>query len=107
MTLADLMKKSEAELDQLSLIMAERGNLAALGMISEVRKYANKPVRVVKGRKVPIGTVGEVFWMGSQDYSKYGDPWGIYTKYRCGIRDWRGNVYWTSLDNVEVIEEAE
>jgi len=104
MTMQELVKKTPEELEQLSMIMAERGNMRALGLIGDVRQYAHKRVRVVKGRKVPIGTEGEVFWMGSYDHSKYGDPWGIYTSVRVGIRDDLGNVHWTAVENIEVIE---
>ena len=65
-------------------------------------QYFHKQVKVVKGRKVPIGTTGECFWMGAKCYSKYGDPWGIYTQVRIGIKDEAGNVFWTSLENVEL-----
>lgn len=104
MTMQELSKKSAEELEELALIMAERGNMRALGLINEVREYAHKRVVVVKGRKVPVGTEGEVFWMGSRDYSKYGDPWGIYTYVRVGIRTDSGDVHWTDVNNIKVIE---
>jgi hypothetical protein len=49
-------------------------------------------VRVVKGRKVPIGTTGTAFWFGP---SKFGQ--------RVGIKDAADVVYWTALDNVVVV----
>ena len=104
MTLAELMKESDQSLDEMVKYFASVGNTRALGAISLVREYRNATVRVVKGRKVPIGTVGNIFWLGSYCHSPYGDPWGIYTTYRCGLRDENGNVHWTSLNNVEVIE---
>ncbi len=58
-----------------------------------------KFVRVVKGRKVAKGTEGILFWMSNPGDSQ----WGI----RVGIRDARGEVYWTSADNVEVDLEVE
>jgi len=84
--------------------MASTGNYKAVALINDVKKFYHKMVRVVKGRKVPHGTFGECFWMGSYDNSKYGDPWGIYTSVRIGIKDTDGNVYWTALNNVEIIE---
>jgi len=45
---------------------------------------------VVKGRKVPRGTVGTVIWTGD---SKYGP--------RIGLQDDTGKVYWTAESNVE------
>lgn len=52
-------------------------------------------VKVVKGRKVPVGTVGTVFWMGE----------GNYGKTRLGIRDAAGQTHWVpDAGNVEVIQ---
>lgn len=58
-----------------------------------------KAVVVVKGRKVPIGTEGIVFWKGidkfkSNHYS---------TAYRIGFKDAEGETHWTAESNVEVI----
>ena len=102
MTMKELSRYSEDQLDELSYHMAVRGNLKAVSLIADVKMYYHKQVKVVKGRKVPIGTMGECFWMGSYDHSKYGDPWGIYTSVRIGIKDSDGNVFWTSLENVKL-----
>jgi len=48
--------------------------------------------RVVKGRKVPVGTVGEVFWYGP---GNYGD--------RVGLREDDGTTHWTAASNVQRI----
>ena len=106
MTMKELCKCSPEQLARYSFEMARRGNMRALGLISYVEEFYNKRVKVVKGRKVPKGTEGTCFWMGSYDNSKYGDPWGIYTNVRIGIKDDAGEVYWTSVENVEVIAEA-
>ena len=45
-------------------------------------------VRVVKGRKVPVGTVGTVFWLGAGNYGE-----------RVGIVDRDGVKHWTAADN--------
>ena len=103
MTMKELCRMTDEELEALSFTLASRGNLRACGLIADVRKYYHKRVMVVKGRKVPHGTTGECFWMCSYDNSKYGDPWGIYTTVRIGIKDDDGNIYWTSLENVELI----
>lgn len=52
-----------------------------------------KTVRVTKGRKVPIGTEGEVFWLGENRYG-----------WRVGIKDADGTVHWTAEANVEVVD---
>jgi hypothetical protein len=50
-----------------------------------------KVLRVVRGRKVPVGTVGVCVWLGSSAYGK-----------RVGIKDDQGKIHWTAYDNVEV-----
>ena len=47
-------------------------------------------VTVVKGRKVPIGTTGRIFWLKDTGYGP-----------RIGIKDANENVTWTYLKNVE------
>ena len=104
MNMKELSRLSDAELRNLSYQMMLRDNMNAASRIDEVRKFYHKTVTVVKGRKVPHGTTGECFWMGAYDNSKYGDPWGIYTTVRIGIRDSEGNIFWTSLQNVKLAE---
>lgn len=48
--------------------------------------------RVVKGRKVPVGTVGECIWIGEGRYGA-----------RVGIKDASGQVHWTAASNVEAV----
>lgn len=57
-------------------------------------------VKVVKGRKVPIGTEGKVFYRKEVNYDPYGREWGKNVK--IGIRDDEGNTYWTYEHNVKV-----
>ena len=54
-----------------------------------------KEVEVIKGRKVPIGTVGTVFWMRTDKYCGN-------TVTKIGIKDDKGEVYWTYFQNVRV-----
>lgn len=104
MEMKELRKKySDAELSELQYEMVCRGNFYASSVICDVIKYYYKMVKVVKGRKVPIGTIGQCFWMGSRNYGKYEDPWGIYSDVRIGIKDSEGEIYWTSLQNVELV----
>ena len=60
-----------------------------------------KTVRVVKGRKVPVGTEGVVVWKGVDSYNpgKWSGP-----KYRVGVKDAEGTVHWTAASNVEVVD---
>ena len=65
--------------------------------------YYNNSVVVVKGRKVPIGTTGIVFWMRPSGYDhNYADD--AEPEYRLGIKDSSGNVYWTTTKNVELVD---
>lgn len=49
-------------------------------------------VRVVRGRKVPLGTQGVVFWMGESQ-------WG----WRAGFKTADGEVVWIDAKNVEAV----
>jgi len=61
----------------------------------ENRRIAvGKRVRVVKGRKVPIGTEGFCIWVASP----------YHTTDRIGVKDDTGAVHWTNRDNCEVIK---
>lgn len=53
---------TDDELNELKFEATVRGNLNAAREISEFQKVFGKMVRVVKGRKVPIGTEGVVFF---------------------------------------------
>ena len=61
-----------------------------------------KEVVVVKGRKVPIGTKGVVFWRKEVNYDRY-NRWYKATM-RIGIKDSDGVVYWLNESNVEVAD---
>lgn len=60
-----------------------------------------KVVKVVKGRKVPVGTTGEVFW--TKDVT-YGIGYQSNEVTRIGIKDKEGNIHWTYAHNVEVVD---
>lgn len=61
-----------------------------------------KEIIVIKGRKVPIGTKGVVFWRKKINYDKY-DRWHKATM-RIGIKDYNGVIYWLNESNVEVAD---
>jgi hypothetical protein len=74
-------RKSSKEAAELKALIEEAARLEK-----------GKRVRVVRGRKVPHGTEGEVFWVG---YTRYGR--------RVGFTGTDGQTYWTAASNVEVI----
>lgn len=102
MTMKEMSKLSSEELEKLEFALVCRGEMNAAARAKEVRMFYGKRVVVVKGRKIPKGITGECFWMAAKCYSRYGDPWGIYTVVRIGIKDDEGNIWWTALDNVEL-----
>lgn len=72
-------------------------------------KYLGKMVKVIKGKKVPIGTVGTMFWCGVNTFEKW-DPLGRFmicshSELRVGIKTNNGKVYFTAEDNIALIEE--
>ena len=98
---------SPTMLTKLEQQYALQGNFFKARLVGDFRDTYGKRVKVVRGRKVPLGTVGECFWMGATNYKKYLDYWGIGVVVRIGIRDDAGAVHWTALDNVEVLPESE
>lgn len=66
---------------------------------SDHLKYFGKAVIVIKGRKVPTGTTGTVFWLARKSYSR--NQWFGYVT-RIGIKDKDGTVYFTSAENVTI-----
>jgi hypothetical protein len=56
------------------------------------RPARGKTLKVVSGRKVPVGTVGTCIWIGE---SRFG--------VRVGIKDASETVHWTAITNVEVV----
>lgn len=91
---------NSAEPDASSEVWAAyRAWVASLEAAREARRIRpGKLLRVVKGRKVPIGLVGECIWYGAG--KKFG-PGPV--PYRVGIKDAEGGVHWTAASNVEVV----
>jgi len=59
-----------------------------------IRKF--KEVKVIRGRKVPIGTAGRVFWIGEKRFGT------LMTK-TVGIETASGQRYFTAINNLEVV----
>jgi len=51
-------------------------------------------VKVVRGRKCPVGTVGEVFWIGEVEIYSY--AYHDVKKTRIGVRTVEGETYWVA-----------
>lgn len=87
---------------------AAQARAEELRRLDEEREAATprkgKTVEVIRGRKVPIGTRGEVFWYGE---GKNFDRWGRGSApMRVGFKDAAGETHWTDAYNVEVVQSA-
>lgn len=71
-----------------------------------------KTVKVVKGRKVPLGTVGEVFFYGEGAYfgprpQFRSGAWSTKGAMRVGLKTPTGARFFTAASNVEVLDPEE
>lgn len=73
-------------------------NLARLEADARVAQHEaeqarpGREVEVVKGRKVPVGTIGRCFWRG---FGKFGE--------RVGLTTASGETFWTAADNCKAV----
>lgn len=104
MTAEHFRSMSREDRDKYHMACAMRDNIGALMELQAFEEYLDKKVKVVKGRKVPIGTVGTVFWVGMQNYSRYGNWWSW--KVRLGFKTEAGETFFTNEVNVELLPEA-
>ena len=95
----NLSKMSERELQEYENYCRQQENLQAVAEVSDFKKFYGKKVIVKKGRKVPLGTCGEVVYLARRNYGK--DPWTGWTT-RVGIKDNRGTVHYTDVNNIEL-----
>lgn len=82
-----------------------RAEAMRLALEAEAKEpKVGRRVKVVKGRKVPIGSSGEVFWYGPDKFEdrRY-TPSFMPRKMRCGVKLENGDKVFTAADNVEVI----
>lgn len=92
--LGEAFARSENYYDQKNDdIIAARKNPAVIG----------RTVRVARGRKVPVGTEGLVFWVGMDSYNN--QKVGIATTLREDARGRFVDVVWTAAKNCEVIKK--
>ena len=92
---------STESVEKYRLFCYERENAGAIMELNAFEKYLDKDVIAIKGRKVPVGTVGKVFWIGMRNYSKYGNWWSW--EVRVGFKDESGKTYFTSEDNIALL----
>jgi hypothetical protein len=93
-TLATDAAKEQARTDViLALIEDERERLKA-ELYTSPRK--GQTTKVVRGRKIPIGTEGKLIWVGQTKFGK-----------RVGIKDATETVYWTAWGNIEFTDPVD
>lgn len=102
MTAQQFRKMDDKTKAELRMAYAVRENFGAEAELRSFEKYLDKRVKVVKGRKVPVGTEGTVFWIGMRNYSKYGNWWSWTV--RIGLKTDAGDTFFTAEDNVELCE---
>jgi hypothetical protein len=84
---SDNMREAEYEISNIRRSIADLTCLAR-----------GKNVKVVKGRKVPLGTEGQVIWIGPDQFHA--------GKVRIGLKDVGGVTHWTAGDNVKVMLDS-
>lgn len=93
-------RMSDKQKQEYYLALAMRDNHAAMTEFNALEKYLDKPVEVVKGRKIPIGTKGICFWAGAANYSKYKNWWSW--TIRLGIKTEKGETFFIAEHNVKL-----
>lgn len=94
-----LARTEEEEVDHLELVDAvEAAGKALAAVCQQWEIVKGSRVKVIRGRKVPKGTVGTVFWMGEgRTYGYYDAP-----KTRVGIKSDDGMTHW--VNDIEYLE---
>lgn len=93
---SDDFRNDNAELMNLN---CNNGNIYEkyLDTLKRIRKGCI--VEVVRGRKVPHGIIGKVFYMKEMSFN-----YGHKTTVKVGIKDNQDNVYWTYENNLEFLK---
>lgn len=95
-----LNKMTDKELEQYREYCIRAGNVSALTEINEHKKFYGKRVEVIKGRKIPHGTTGTVFYVERVHYG-YQDWKGWVT--RIGFKDDSGKAFFINDNNLSII----
>ena len=96
-------RMTKQDRDKYYMVCAMMDKIEAMSEFRLFEKFLDKKIEIVKGRKIPKGTTGVVFWVGMVNYSKYKNWWSW--EGRIGFKDENGNTYFTSENNCEVVEK--
>lgn len=104
----EVLKAYQEKLEENRIKLEERENAERAKM-----PVAGKTIRVVKGRKIPIGTIAKVFWLGEDKFNRPAkkNPYQfsldmfIYfaRQYRVGIILDSGEKFFINAENVEIV----
>nr|DAI82554.1 MAG TPA: hypothetical protein [Caudoviricetes sp.] len=97
--MASLQQKrySDKEYHNLYMYAMQANNLEAAIEIEQHRRFFGQHVEVIKGRKVPIGTKGEIVYLARKHYGQ--NQWFGYETY-VGIVDENGTTHYTNINNI-------
>lgn len=95
---------TDAEYHNIYQFAAQHDNLQGMTEIRDHQEFFGKRVKIVKGRKCPIGVVGDVFYLCRKHYGQ--NQWFGFST-RIGIKTDGSEVFWTSTDNIEIYKESE
>ena len=97
----NLSQMSAQQLDQYEAYCRAQENLQEVVEVADYRKYYGQRVEVIKGRKVPVGTAGKVFFVKRVNYGR--DQWTGWAT-RIGLETDAGQTYFTSASNLRIAE---
>lgn len=89
---------SAEEYTDLYMYAVNHDNTQAAIEIEQHRRFFGQNVEVIKGRKVPIGTNGEVIYLSRKHYGQ--SQWFGYETY-IGIIDDNGTIHYTNINNIK------
>jgi hypothetical protein len=97
-----LNRMTESEIERYREYCIQAGNTAALAELADFQEFYENKINVVKGRKIPHGTKGTVFYV---ERVHYGYQWWKGWSTRIGFKDDLGNTYFNDSKNVVIVSE--
>ena len=94
---------TDGEYEKMYLFAMQKDKVQSAIEVNEHQKFFGQNVVVTRGRKIPVGTQGVVFYLSRKHYGQ--NRWFGYAT-RVGIKTADGVKYWTSTDNIELCSTA-
>jgi len=89
-----LLTETTPATDAILALIEDEGERLKAAMYDSPRK--GQTTKVVRGRKIPIGTEGKLIWVGQTKFGK-----------RVGIKDATETVHWTAWGNIEFTDPVD